>query len=61
MITKTKKPIKKIIGAKTKAALEKQIKAEAKNHWYPISEIKFFEYDPRPYQVLLRFGKGVRK
>lgn len=61
MITKTKKPIKKIIGAKTKAALEKQIKAEAKNHWYQISEIKFFEYDPRPYQVLLRFGKGVSK
>lgn len=59
MITKTKKPIKKIIGAKTKAALEKQIKAEERNRWYPISDIKFFEYDPRPYQVLLRFRKGI--
>jgi len=61
MITKTTKPTKKIIGAKTKVALEKQIKVEAKVHWYPISDIKFFEYDPRPYQVLLRFGKGAKK
>ncbi|MET4562209.1 hypothetical protein ABIA69_003395 [Lysinibacillus parviboronicapiens] len=53
----TKRPTKKIIGAKTKTALEKQIKVEANSRWYPISEIKFFEYDPRPYQVLLRFGK----
>lgn len=56
---KTKRPIKKIIGARTKAALEKQIKVEARGRWYPISEIKFFEFDPRPYQVLLRFGKGA--
>lgn len=55
----TKQPLKKIIGAKTKAALEKQIKVEAHGRWYPISDIKFFEYDPRPYQVLLRFRKGV--
>lgn len=55
----TKRPLKKIIGAKTKAALEQQIKVEARGRWYPISDIKFFEYDPRPYQVLLRFGKGV--
>ncbi|WP_418302320.1 hypothetical protein [Lysinibacillus fusiformis] len=61
MITKKTKPIKKIIGAKTKVALEKQIKVEARSHWYPISDIKFFEYDPRPYQVLLRFGKGAKK
>lgn len=55
----TKKPNKKIIGAKTKAALIKQIKAEEGRRWYPISEIKFFEYEARPYQVLLRFGKGA--
>ncbi|KEK13038.1 hypothetical protein EP18_04030 [Lysinibacillus sphaericus] len=57
----TKRPTKKIIGAKTREKLEKQIKAERQNHWYPISDIKFFEYEARPYQVLLRFGKGVRK
>ncbi|QTB25224.1 hypothetical protein [Lysinibacillus sphaericus] len=57
----TKQPTKKIIGAKTRAALEKQIKAEEQSRWYPISEIKFFEYDPRTYQVLLRFGKGAEK
>jgi len=55
----TKKPTKKIIGAKTRAALEKQIKAEERGHWHPISEIKFFEYEARPYQVLLQFGKGA--
>lgn len=55
----TKKPNKKIIGAKTREKLEKQIKAERQNHWYPISDIKFFEYEARPYQVLLRFGKGA--
>ncbi|QPA60666.1 hypothetical protein [Lysinibacillus sphaericus] len=57
----TNKPTKKIIGAKTREKLEKQIKAERQNHWYPISDIKFFEYEARPYQVLLRFGKGVKK
>ncbi|MCT6815331.1 MAG: hypothetical protein M3043_02870 [Lysinibacillus fusiformis] len=57
----TKRPTKKIIGAKTREKLQKQIQAEAKNHWYPISDIKFFEYEARLYQVLLRFGKGVRK
>lgn len=57
----TKKPTKKIIGAKTQANLEKQIKIEERSRWYPISEIKFFEYDPRPYQVLLQFGKGAKK
>ncbi|NOG28545.1 hypothetical protein [Lysinibacillus fusiformis] len=55
----TKKPTKKIIGAKTREKLEKQIKVERQNHWYPISDIKFFEYEARPYQVLLRFGKGA--
>ncbi|MFJ7950359.1 hypothetical protein ACIQZG_02405 [Lysinibacillus sp. NPDC096418] len=58
---KTKRPLKKIIGARTKVALEKQIKVEARGRWYPISEIKFFEFEPRPYQVLLRFGKGVEQ
>lgn len=56
----TKRPTKKIIGAKTREKLEKQIKAEARNHWYPISEIKFFEYEARPYQVLMKFGKGAK-
>ncbi|MED4888579.1 hypothetical protein [Lysinibacillus fusiformis] len=57
----TKKPDKKIIGAKTRAALEKQIKAEERGRWYPISEIKFFEYEARPYQVLLKYRKGAKK
>lgn len=57
----TKRPTRKIIGAKTQANLEKQIKVEERSRWYPISEIKFFEYDPRPYQVLLQFGKGAEK
>lgn len=57
----TKRPTKKIIGAKTREKLEKQIKAEARNHWCQISEIKFFEYEARPYQVLMKFGKGAAK
>lgn len=57
----TKRPTEKIIRAKAREKLQKQIQAEAKSHWYPISDIKFFEYEARPYQVLLRFGKGVRK
>ncbi|MGR6904976.1 hypothetical protein [Lysinibacillus sp. BSL11] len=57
----TKRPTKKIIGAKTREKLQKQIKAEAKSHWYQISEIKFFEYEARPYQVLMKFGKGAVK
>lgn len=49
----TKRPTKKFIGAKTREKFEKQI--EARNHWYPISEMKFFEYEARPYQVLMKF------
>lgn len=56
----TKKPDKKILEAKTRDKLNKQIKAEARSHWYPISEIKFYDHEPKPYQVLMKFGKGAK-
>lgn len=56
---KTKRPLKKVIRAKTKAALEKQIRTQARSRWYQISDIKVFEHEPYPYQVLLKFGKEV--
>lgn len=55
----TKQPKKKILEAKTRAALEKQIKVEERGHWYPISDIKFYDHEPKPYQVLMKFGKGA--
>lgn len=55
----TKKANKKILEAKTREKLNKQIQAEARNHWYPISDIKFYDHEPKPYQVLMKFGKGA--
>jgi len=55
----TKKANKKILEAKTREKLNKQIQAEARNHWYPISDIKFYDHEPKPYQVLMKLGKGA--
>ncbi len=57
----TKKANKKILEAKTREKLNKQIQSEARNHRYPISDIKFYDHEPKPYQVLMKFGKGAEK
>ena len=44
---------RKILYGRTLRDLQKQIKFQEKAAYVPISEVKYFEYEKYPYQILI--------